>query len=112
MILTALLIAAGIIAGVGIISVFWNDIVSWLKRAINKVGEIVSGIVYGAKVFIKKISDGIKEISKHYSKQGTVWQETIVTKIISENDVPREILQHAEFQKELDITDELEQQLA
>ncbi len=37
MILTALLWGAGILAGVGIVAAFWNDIVKFLKKAVEKV---------------------------------------------------------------------------
>ena len=111
MILTTLLWGAAIIAGVGIVAAFWNDLVSFLKKAVEKVRQVVAGIVYGSKVFLKKLSEGVKEISRHYSKVDQHWEETTVTKIVSESDVPAEILARANGYQELDITDELEMQL-
>lgn len=111
MILTGVLIAVGVIAGIGIAATFWNDMVSFLKSAIEKVKNLVSGVVYGCKVFIKKISDGFKEISRHYSKVEQHWEETTITRTVPESEVPPEILKRAESDKELDITDELEMQL-
>ena len=105
MILTALLWGAGILAGVGIVAAFWNDIVKFLKKAVEKVRRLVEGVVYGCKVFVKKMREAVKEISRHYSK------ETTVTKVISESEVPPEILERARANEELDITDELEMQL-
>ena len=77
----------------------------------QKVQQLVEGIVYGCKVFVKKLQEGVKEISRHYSKVDQHWQETTVTKIISESEVPPEILARAKASEELDITDELEMQL-
>lgn len=112
MLLTALITGAALIAGVGILATYWNNIIDWLKRAITKVAEVVSATVYGSKVLIRKISEGIKEISKHYSKDSLGrWQETIVTKTIPENEVPKEIREKAESCYEYDLTDELELQL-
>lgn len=53
----------------------------------------------------------MKELSRHYTKTGTQWQETIVSRVISENDVPENIRKRAEMQEEADITDDLNEQL-
>lgn len=114
MILTALLLGAVAIAGVGIAAAFWNDLVAFLKKAIEKVQEVVAGIVYGTKVFLRKIGEAFKEVSRHYSKVDDHWQETIVTREIPANKVPDEILARANALsngQELDISDELEMQL-
>lgn len=109
MILTTLLLGAAL---VGIVAAFWKDLVNFLKKAVEKVRQLVDGIVYGCRVFLKKLSEGIKEISRHYSKVDQHWEETTVTKIVSESDVPAEILARANGYQELDITDELEMELA
>ena len=36
MILTALLFGAAVIAGAGIVAAFWNDLVAFLKKAVEK----------------------------------------------------------------------------
>ena len=64
MILTSLICGAAIIAGIGIIAAFWNDLVNFLKKALQKVQQLVEGIVYGCKVFVKKLQEGVKEISR------------------------------------------------
>jgi len=111
MILTTLLWGAAIIAGVGIVATFWNELVSFLKKAVQKVREMVAGVLYGFKVFVKKLREGVKEISRHYSKVDQHWEETTVTKTIPESEVPPEILERAQANVELDITDELEMEL-
>lgn len=112
MILTTLLVTAGVIVGVGLLATFWNDIVGWLKRAVQKVKEIVGFATYGFTVFIRKLREGLKEISKHYSKVQNKWQETIVTRQIDESEVPEEIRRKASMSCDTEITEELEMQLA
>lgn len=111
MILTTLLFGAAVIAGIGIVAAFWNDLVNFLKKAVNKVRQIIQGIVYGFKVFVKKLREGVKEISRHYSKVDQHWEETTITKTIPESEVPPEILERAGVNTELDITEELELEL-
>ena len=53
----------------------------------------------------------VKEISRHYSRVDQHWEETTITRIVSESEVPPEILERARANEELDITDELEMQL-
>lgn len=114
MLLVGLILGATIIAGSGILVGFWNDMVDWLKRAINKVKEVIQHVVFGTKVFVKKIKEAIKEISKHYSKDEVGrWKETIVTREIPESEVPPEIIaKAAQMNQEVDITEELELQLS
>lgn len=112
MILTALLIGTGLLVGTGLVFAFWNDIVSWLKRAVQKVKEILGVVSYGFRVFVRKMREALIEISKHYSKnKENKWQETIITKEISESEVPAEIRAKARMYEDTDITNELEMQL-
>ena len=112
MLLVGLILGAAVI--VGALAGFWNDIVDWLKRAINKVKEVIQHVVYGTKVFVKKFKEAIKEISKHYSQDEVGrWKETIVTREIPESEVPPEIrAKAAQRNEEVDITKELELQLS
>lgn len=112
MILTALLVGAGIIAGGTLLAAFWNDVVDWLKRAVEKVKTITGMIVYGTKVFIQKAYKAIQQISRHYSKDSYGrWHETTVTREVPEHEVPEEIRNMAKKSQETDITHELELQL-
>lgn len=111
MILTTLLWGAAIIAGVGIVAAFWNDFVNFLKKAAERVQQLVGGVVYGFRVFVQKLQEGVKEISRHYSKVEQHWEETTVTRRVSESEVPPEILARANANMELDITEEMEMQL-
>lgn len=113
MILTTLLLGAGLLLGGSLLTQFWNDIINWLQRAVEKVADVISGVVYGCTIFIKKFLEGAQEISKHYSKTNDgKWEETIVTKQISEDQVPEEIRRKAIYNQEVDFTKELELKLA
>ena len=108
MILTALLLGVAVGA---LVAVFWKDIVGWLQRAAEAVKKAIGKIANGVTVAVKKVYYGMKELSRHYTKTGTQWQETIVSRVISENDVPENIRKRAEMQEEADITDDLNEQL-
>lgn len=112
MILTTLIMGITAIAVVSVITAFWSEVFNWVKRAITKVKEIISGVHKGVSVFIKKMREAAKEISKHYSKVGTKWQETIVEKNIQYRDLPEEIRQKVRNDSiEYDISDELSDEL-
>ena len=89
MILIPLLIGAALVG----IAVFWKELISWMQRAINKVKQIISGALEGAKTFIVKMTDGIKNIAKYYSKNQLTneYEETVTKKVVNENDVPEEL---------------------
>ncbi|MCD2502314.1 hypothetical protein LQE93_11035 [Clostridium sp. NSJ-145] len=114
MILSTIILGVAVIAGTSMLANYWNSMLAWLKRGINKVKEVIGHIVYGTKVFIKKIKEAIKEISRHYSQEEIGrWKETIVTREIPESEVPPEIRAKAlQMNQEIDITEELELQLA
>jgi len=111
MILSALLFGAAIIAGTGIVAHFWNNLVEFLKKSFKEIQKMVSGIVYGAKVFLRKTKEGIEEISKYYEKENGQWNEYIKKRPVPENQVPPEILERAKKNEEVDITDEVELKL-
>ena len=114
MILTSILIGAAIIAGGSLIAVFWNDIVSWLKRAVAKVSQMVKIAVYGTKVFIREGSKAaLEEISIHFSKdKNKQWVETTVTREVPASKVPPEIRQRAKYGQQVDITRDLQMELS
>lgn len=99
-------------AGVILVS-FWDEIVSWLKSMTDKVKKIVSGVVYGVKVFAKHAKNAFTEIAKYYVKSGNEWEENIVQRKISVNEVPGDILAKADrnYGNEVEIDDDLMLQL-
>lgn len=113
MIFTTLLIAAVGVTTVGILSYFWDDIKNWLHSVVQKLKRAVKGFVAGVKVFAKKMREAFQEIAKTYHQdERGAWHETTVTKTIPASEVPPEILAKAKYMnKEVDITEELEQEL-
>jgi hypothetical protein len=92
---------------------FWKELVEWMRRVVEKVREVTAKAVAGVKIFVRKVSEAIKEIAKNYSQdeQGR-WHETIVTRQISESVVPKDILEMVKRTRdEVDVTKELELQL-
>lgn len=107
-----LLLLTGVIVGGGIIAAFWNEIVNWMKRILEKVKTVIQGTVEGFKIFFTRMQGMGKEISKNYVKVGTKWQETIVEKTVEISEIPREYLDKMTVsEKEYDFTSELERQL-
>lgn len=100
-------------AGIGLLAMFWQEICNFLKRAMDKVKQIVAGIVMGSKIFVKKMWDGVQEIVKTYSYDRTKnkWKETIATRTVSESEVPSDI-RALLGSSEVDITNQLQMQLS
>ena len=108
MILAALII--GCVIGV-LGAVFWDDILAFLKRSIEKVRQIVKGVVEGAQILIRKVREGFQEISKNYSYQNGKWEETTITRTVPASEVPEEIRARVGYSTDLDITDEMQLKL-
>ena len=113
MIMTGVILGATIVIGVGLLAKFWNNIISYLKKAIIKVQEMIHTAVVGVKVFLRKTSDGIVQITKNYSRNEETkkWKEQIIRRVLDENDIPHEMRTRLIMEEEFDITDELELQL-
>lgn len=102
-----------IIGTVVALSVFWDDFVNFLKNTINEIKKIVTGIIYGTKVFIKNIGNAIREIARYYYKKNDKWYEKTYTREVSPDEVPPDILKKAkQTENEVDITQQLEMQLS
>lgn len=112
MILSGLILGATIIAGTSLVVKFWNTIVSWLKRVYEKLRSMIRGVLKGTTIFFKKMGEAAKEISKNYAKVGTKWQETVVQKSITVDEIPEEYrMKMKRDNAEYEFTDELEMQL-
>lgn len=113
MISTALIMGAGLIIGIGIVAIFWNNIISYLKKAIPKIGEVIHNSVVGVQVFLRKTTDGIMQITKAYSQnlETRKWKETIVKRKLDEEKVPKDKRERLRMDEEFNITPELENEL-
>ena len=100
------------------LAIFWQNLVGWLRKSIDKIKQVLNRTIIGAEVFLEKVDGMYRESSYHYSKtdEGQWRRDTVVKqKLISSADVPADILAKAQYVTEgqrIDISDTLEQQLA
>ncbi len=110
MIATALIVGATLLVGITLAIRFWNSIITYLKDAIIKVSEAIHNTVLGVKVFLRKTSDGVMQITKNYSQNAETkkWKETIVKRALSEKEIPKEKRERFTMDAEFDISVEFE----
>lgn len=86
-----LALSAALITG---LLVFWQKIVAWIKKAVNKIKEVLGLTPDGTRTFITRAVDGFKNKSKYYYKNTATreWEEIVYTKAVDESEVPADIL--------------------
>jgi len=96
-----LLIAGAVLVGIA----FWDELVGWMKRGIEKVKQMMQVAIEGAKTFIARMSDGVKNIAKYYSKNKLTneYEETVTKKAVNENEVPEELRAKIRMQMNVEI---------
>lgn len=92
--------------------VFWRKMVEWIKKAANKIKEVLDVVVEGTRTFIMRTKDGLKNKSVYYNvnKITGEMEATVYTKKVDESEVPPEILAKvnaAEIGVEVSTTEEL-----
>lgn len=110
------IILALTIAMVAGLQLFWKNIVGWIKKAANKLREVLSRAPQGTKTFIAQTTEGLKNHSKYYYKHEVTreWEEYVYTKPVSEDEVPPEILakvRQTAVNTEVSTTEELRAEL-
>jgi phage-related protein len=103
------------VAAIGAVAlaVYWKEIVEWLKRVYEKLPDSIKQNLQGATAFVHKLGGVIKNIMNYYSynEKTQKWTETIVSKEVNENDIPKHIREKMAKTAKVDITDELEEKL-
>ncbi len=104
-----LTLTAALVAG---LALFWKNIVEWIKKAANKIKEVLGLTPDGTRTFISRTIDGFKNKSKYYYKNKVTseWEEIVYTKAVSEDEIPDDILAKVYKQKidvEVSTTEEL-----
>lgn len=104
-----LTLTAALIAG---LVMFWRNIVEWIKKAVNKIKEVLGRAPEGTRTFISQTTEGLKNHSKYYYKDVVTreWQEVVYTKSVDESEVPTEILakvRRVAINREVSTTEEL-----
>lgn len=113
MIPVAVIVGATLIVGIGVAVKFWNKIISFLQRLVEKLKNVVQGVLMGVKVFLRKTKDGIQYVTKTYAqdKETKKWEEGLVKKDIEVKEIPKEEkqkLDQMEMDEDFDISEKLE----
>lgn len=104
-----LLLSAAIISG---LVMFWQNIVGWIKKAVEKIKQVLGFAPDGTRTFITQTTEGLKNRSKYYYKEQITkeWKEVVYTKSVDESEVPADILAKVRREKinmEVSTTEEL-----
>lgn len=107
-----LFLLAGAVTGAVVIT-FWKEIREWFIDVWHKLPSQLRQDLKGVLAFVQKIDNIITAAIKYYSyNKGTnEWNETIVSKIVSTNDIPDHIRRRLSEGKELDITNDFRKEL-
>lgn len=110
MFLTSLLIGA--VIG-GLVVYFWKEIVSFVQKVLSLIPEEV---IYEVKILLRWVSGQLVQVVKVFKNKK--WWEFLFrrkyeekTRIVNENDVPKEIREQLRNSKEVDITQRVQLEL-
>lgn len=90
-----LALSAALIAG---LRVYWQKIVKWIQKAVNKIKEVLGLTPNGTKTFISRTTEGFKNVSKYYIMEKTTeeWTELTRTRpVTDESEIPPDIREKA-----------------
>lgn len=111
------LLIGGAVLGVALVA-FWQEIKDWFIKIWHKlpieVKEDLKGVLaFAREVATNTVRNAIMCIMKYYSYNAITnqWNETIVSKQITSNDIPEHIRNRLRQGNEIDITDDLSQEL-
>ena len=102
MIAIALIIAAILITT---LAVFWKEICKWIKKAAEKIAEVLKVVVKGVRTFIERTREGLQNKAKHYNENELTgeWEENVYTKKVNESEVPDYIMAKVRIQQTIGI---------
>ena len=108
-IIIILTLSAALITG---LLVFWRNIVEWIKKAVNKIKEVLGLEPAGTRTFISQTAEGLKNKSKYYyvNKVTKEYEEVVYTQSVDESEVPADILAKVKSQpinNDVSTTEEL-----
>lgn len=111
------LLIGGAILGAALVA-FWQEIKDWFIKIWHKLPTQIKDDLKGVLVFAKEITTNaahniIRCTMKYYSYNAITnqWNETIVSKQITSNDIPEHIKNRLKQGNEIDITDDLSKEL-
>ena len=110
-----MLLVSAIMGAVNVVlSIFWQAVRGFVLQALNKLKQILGGILAEAvNLFVKKGTDGLKELAYNYVRDGNRYLEKIVSKHINESDLPQDIRSRVNnhYNSEVDITEDFQHEL-
>ena|GEM_PF-1735627 len=76
------------------LALYWKMILEWIKKAVDKIKEVLGIAVQGTRTFIERVIDGFQNKAKYYNenKMTGEWEETVYTKKVDVSEIPPEIL--------------------
>ncbi len=116
------MISIALILGLSVAAIFllgryWQKIVEWTKKAVEKIGQVLHLVVEGMKSFIVRVQDGFANKMYYYSKDkiSGEWMATVYTEEVSESEIPPDILamvKTAHIDVEVETTEQFREKLA
>ena len=103
----------GIIGGVAI-AVYWKKIIAWIEKVYEKLPSAIQQELQGAMAFLRKVDEIYTNVMKYqsYTEQTEEWTETIVSTTVKDpNEIPPKFRDLVKHKKEIDISDDLQEQL-
>ncbi len=100
------------VAAIALLAKYWQNIVKWIKKAVNKIQEVLKVLVEGTRTFISKLNGQFVNKSKYYYKNKVTkeFEEVIYTREVDLNEIPPEIMAkflNATEGTDISTTDEL-----
>ena len=94
-----------------LLSMFLGAFLNWLKQVPDMLKGQIKGKLWGAKAFVN-IADG-REFSDNYSLDSAKqWHKTTLSRMVDIDNIPEEIKRRALNSRKVEITDDLELELA
>ncbi|VXA91475.1 conserved hypothetical protein [Enhydrobacter sp. AX1] len=111
-----LIAVAGLAVAGLVLSVFWKEIKDFIIASTSKIKTvIIPSAIVGFRTYLEtgSVARGfLKAMQTFYTRntQGQ-WQETVVTRTISEKEVPKDIKAKAKNHTRVDITEDVQKEL-
>ncbi len=108
-----IILAGAAVIGAVVLAAFWKEIRAWLGKVWEKLPPVVKEQLQGAKAYLEKVESTMKNVFYYYSydKEKQQWTETVVSREVSPQSIPEDILKKMNDRAKLDITSDVEQQL-
>ena len=103
----------GVMGGVAI-AVYWKKIIAWIEKVYEKLPSSIQQELQGAMAFLRKIDEIYTNVMKYYSysEKTEEWTETTVSSTVKDpNEIPQKFRDLVKHKKEIDISDDLQEQL-